>query len=327
MNILSTNQTPYTQSVAQTNAIRATSAYETVQPAIVEQTDKLTQMKEKYKYVYTPLPESYSIADEELQNKKIYEAYPDYVSFNDLLKNINDIYNDLGGEPIEIGIKTTQEQNDKQQEAYAIAMKQAGGEEHYFKMQEDVTKIQNLYPVNYFEKSGFSNGKELARFTNAAVYEGMEQGLSVDKAQGEARKLINQYMDSNYSFELQKEGFEKVFGINISNNLKNDTVESNSQGGTWNLSKYGINGKWEENKIYHNEQAMISELENKLQQFQFMLNNKGLIEEANESISIHSQKQINTYESKIIEDLIPQTQRILKVFQDYQIYDSINVKA
>ena len=44
---------------------------------VTKATGKMAEMQEKYKDVYTPIPETYTIESEELQQTKIKEVYPD----------------------------------------------------------------------------------------------------------------------------------------------------------------------------------------------------------------------------------------------------------
>ncbi len=65
----------------------------------------MAERKEKYKNVYTHIPETYSKADEDLKTKKIHEAYPNYISGPDFLKIIDSFY---AGNPMALGTKPTQ---------------------------------------------------------------------------------------------------------------------------------------------------------------------------------------------------------------------------
>ena len=51
----------------------------------------MAEMQEKYKDVYTPVPETYSKADEDLQKQKIHEAYPNYIAGIKLRQEKRDI--------------------------------------------------------------------------------------------------------------------------------------------------------------------------------------------------------------------------------------------
>ena len=74
-------------------------------------TGRLAEMQEKYKDVYTPIPETYSKADEELQTQKVYEAYPNYMSLQELWDKSMSFYK---GEPIELGVTPTKSQEEHQ---------------------------------------------------------------------------------------------------------------------------------------------------------------------------------------------------------------------
>ena len=126
MTVTSTSQTYATNNITATKAI---STYEST--ASSQPVDKIDEMKEKYKDVYTPIPDTYSKADEDLQVRKIHEAYPNYIAGSDFLKIVDSFYD---GEPMELGIIPTQEQKDKQELAFEKAYELFGGREAFTDM-------------------------------------------------------------------------------------------------------------------------------------------------------------------------------------------------
>jgi hypothetical protein len=323
MTVTSTTQTGYTPATNKTTATKATSAYENTAPVQTQQTDKMAEMQEKYKDVYTPIPETYSKADEDLQTQKIHEAYPNYMTGPEFLKIVDKYYQDLGGEPFKLGTTPTQEQIQKGKEASAKALQEIGHTEKSFsQMQKDVQVIQAQYPVNTLAKEGVSNAKEIARFTNAAVYEGLESGKTVGEAKKDAINMRSSFLDMDF----MRDQFLKSIGASGG---KYDPVPINytPENPLWDLRANGINGRWEDNSVYENDNAMISELNKKISQFNFMLNNKDVIETANNNLDPSNRGMINTYESQILDDKLPKVQMALDIFKNYKIYDSIDVKA
>lgn len=326
-------QTGYSYQVKKMTSTFEASPYDTTESTDV-QSDKLSQMIEKYKDVYTPIPETYSATDEKMQQQKINEAYPAYISFPDFLKIVDAAYAELGGEPLKLGTKPTQEQIEKQKMASEIALEKVGGKEHFEQMQRDVKQIKNDYPVNEWAKEGVSNAKELTRFKNAAVYEGLEKGQTLGEAQNNATALINSYMDvnalENYIFERSgmKAYMERTHG-GVVGEVVNESlpVTYGPHSSVWDLRSYGIEGRWQDNDVYNNDNAMISEIEKKISQFTFMINNKALMEREASTKDVDYRGNVNAILKGVETDYIPQAQTALDIFKNYQIYDSVNVKA
>ena len=275
---------------------------------------KMAEMQEKYKDVYTPVPETYSKADEDLQSQKIHEAYPNYISGQDFLKIVNKFYD---GKPLQLSQKPTQDQIDKQKIAFDKAYEMFGGQEAFTKMQKDVQAIQAKYPVNTLAKEGVSNAKEITRFENAAVYEGLQSGKTVDEAKRDALSLSFSFMDKDFL----RDKFIKSIG-QTGGTYEPDPIVYAPQNPLWDLRDYGIDGQWEANNIYKNDSAMISELNKKIDQFNFMLNNKDVIEAANNKLDPSNRKMMDTYQSRILDDKLPKVQMALDIFKNYKIYDS-----
>lgn len=325
-------QTGYSYQVNKTTATLETSPYDTAESTDV-QSDKLSQMIEKYKDVYTPIPETYSATDEKIQHQKINETYPDYISFPDFLKIVDSAYAELGGEPLKLGTKPTQEQIEKQKMASEIAYEKVGGEDRFIQMQRDVIQIKNDYPVNEWAKEGVSNAKEMTRFKNAAIYEGLEKGQTLTDATRNARSLMQKYMDyiPLQKFIDDRTGFtayaEKAYAGPGSISYEPDPIEYGTHSSVWDLRNYGIEGRWQENDIYNNDNAMIAEIEKKISQFTFMVNNKALIEKEANTHDEYHRGPVDSYQKMIVNGHIPQAQMALDIFKNYQIYDSVNVKA
>jgi len=328
MNVSSATQTQYTQATNKTTATKASSAYDSVAPT--QQTDKMAQMQEKYKDVYTPIPETYSKADEELQTRKIYESYPNYVPFQEFLKIADSFYD---GPPKRLGDKPNQEVLDKEKIAFDKAYALFGGEDAYMEMLKGVKEIQNDYPINNWAKENISNAKELARFDNAAVSEGLENGKRIEDAKRYAGSIRDKYMDMSCMPDTFFDTLVKAGRADT--NAKQPSPEEfkpnfNAVNNTiWDLRQYGIEDDWTKNSIYNNDKAMISELNKKMGQFNFMLNNENLMKEANSKLDSGYQNlaQANHYKENINNKYLPEAKFALDIFKNYKIYDSVDVKA
>lgn len=307
-------------------------------------TGKMAEMEEKYKDVYTPIPETYSKEDEELQTRKVHEAYPNYISGPEFLKIVSSF---LEGTRIELGQKLTTAQEEAQKLDYAQAFQKAydifGGEEEFIAMQKGAQEIMKKYPVNTWGKDErVHNATELARFTNAATYEGLEQGKTIEEARIYAANLRSSFIDTSYSVINFLETLIKA-GRTDSDSLKwflekdekyypknpNDIDFNATDNPTMDLRKYGIEGSWEYYEKPESQNAMIAEIEKKIGQFNFMLHNENLIKEAYSKLEANSQNLGNNagYKNLINDDYMPRMVDGLNIFKNYTIYDSIDVKG
>jgi hypothetical protein len=321
-----------TKKVAKTNSVTATSTTAATDNVTkTEATDKLAEMQEKYKDIYTPIPETYSVKDEELQARKIYEAYPNYISGPDFLQIVSSF---LEGTRIELGQKLTPAQEEAQKLDYAQAFQKAydifGGEEEFITMQKGVQAIKEQYPINEWAKQGYAdNSKELARFKNAAIYEGLERGLSLESATKAARNAEYMFMDTSYASKMLDDMLIKAGRMSPAPEGGRETVKTevnfdHPNNGTMDLRAYGIDGAWNTNEVIENQKDMLQEIEKKISQFNFMLNNKELIKEAIMKLPADARGVMNNegYESWINKELMPRMQLGYEVFSKYQIYDN-----
>lgn len=197
-------------------------------------------------------------------------------------------------------------------------------------MEEGVQEIKEKYPINNWAKENVPNAKEIARFDNAAVYEGLESGKTVEEAKKFAGSIRDSYMDlSGIPPDTRLYPWLK------DSNAKQptpDTLKPNFDSPIntiWDLRQYGIDGDWTKNSIYNNDTAMVSELEKKMGQFNFMLNNENLIKQANSKLDPSDQNlgQANHYKEYINNEYLPENKFALDIFKNYKIYDSVDVKA
>jgi len=89
------------------------------------------------------------------------------------------------------------------------------------------------------------------------------------------------------------------------------------------LRKYGIEGSWEYYEKPEDQKAMISEIEKKIGQFNFMLNNENLIKDAYSTLVADAQNLGNNagYKKMISDDYMPRMVDGLNIFKNYTIYD------
>jgi hypothetical protein len=321
----SANQTYAAQNVT---ATKAAGAYESTASA-TQTTDKMEAMKQKYADLYTPIPETYSKADEALQAQKIYEAYPDYIPPNELFAEAARIYTEEYGEkPIQLGdAPLTEEQQAKQAAAFEKVFAPYGGAEAYNEMVKEVFEIQKQYPVNSWGKEGLENAKELSRFYNAGVYEGLESGMSLDDAKQAASSAMFSYMGTSSNKVMLRAMPNPELGIEGSD-LFNAYVQYEKQAYNYDtnidLREHDIDGWWRDNDLYQSDSAMIAEIQKKIEQFTFMLENTDLLEEAIDEMDVDDRPDVSSYQRTAREEELPEARLALKIFQNYNIYDRID---
>jgi len=309
----------YVQPTQNINRTSATSAYsQNTKPDEVE-TFKLEQMQEKYADVYTPIPETYSKADEDLQTSKIYEAFPKYLTLEEMWNKSMSFYE---GEPIQLGVPLTSAQT-RQQEIASVKRdawinEEFGGEDTLVAMNKGAQDIRDSLPINYWAKDeSVQNAKELSRAYNAALYQSLESGATIENARSDAITVMNTFMST------KREGSNSV----QDNEYKVDFDAPNNA--VMDLRKYGIEGNWEQYTIYDNKEAMVSEIENKINQFNFMLNNEGIVKEAYNKLdgNYHDIANNAGYKDLIKDKYMPKMELALDVLKNYKIYDSIDTRA
>ncbi|MFT5661291.1 MAG: hypothetical protein ACI9TV_001937 [Sulfurimonas sp.] len=328
-----------TKGVEETEGVTVTTGASTTDVvAKTEATGKMAEMQEKYKDVYTPIPDTYSKEDEEIQTREVHEAYPNYIDGPDFLKIVSSF---LEGTRIELGQDLTPSEVKAQKLDYEQAFQKAydifGGEEAFIEMQKGAHAIMKEYPVNTWGKDErVTNETELARFTNAATYEALEQGKTIEEARIYAGNLKFEFMDTSYSTinfleTLIKAGRADQSALDMFLNQSEEEKEkayevdfSASNNSTMDLREYGIEGRWQQYEFSENQQDMITEIEKKIGQFNFMLNNESKIKEAYMKLdgSYHDLGDNAGYKRMINETYMPRMQEGLNIFKKYTIYDS-----
>jgi len=331
MTVTSTSQASHAYATSSIHKTNPTS--QNINTQTTKNVDKMDEMKEKYKDIYTPIPETYSKADVDLQTQKIYEAYPNYIEFGEFLKVLGTLED---GTPIKLGHKFTSQDEEYIQSRIDKFFEDAGitGEE-FSDMQKGAEEIRDKYPVNYWMND---SEKELSRFENAAIYEGLEDGKTLEEAKINARHIILPLMDvdgkiadasiKNHHDMLVKAGLADANSGEIYR-YENHINFNDINNSIMDLRNYGIKGNWENHEIYGSQTAMISEIEKKINQFNFMLNNEDTIKDAYSKLKGSAQDLGNNsgYKQMIEEDYMPIMEQGLKIFKNYKIYDSINLKG
>jgi hypothetical protein len=321
---------PSTSTVAKTQKIAQISAYAQAKPT--QNVDKLAQIQEKYKDIYTPIPQTYTSQSEQTQQQKIYEAYPNYIPPQKLFAEASRIYTEEFGEKkIELGDPPlTKEQQEKQEAAFKKVFEPYGGSEAYNAMVKDVFEIQKQYPINQWGKDGLDNASELARFYNAGVYEGLESGKSLEEAKQTAGETMYEYMGNSSNKIMLRAMPNPKLGVEGSD-LFYDYIykekEEYDYARNIDLREFGIDGAWSENDIYKSDTSMINEIYKKLEQFDFMLNNPDLIDKANDKLKPFYQERTQGYETIIQGREVPSAKLALSIFENYNIYDSVDLRV
>jgi hypothetical protein len=197
-------------------------------------------------------------------------------------------------------------------------------------------KIKQEYPVNTWGKDKrVDNEAELARFTNAAVYEGLEKGMDVEEAKVYAGNLRTNFMNNTYSSinfleTLIKAGRADKNALDIILNKSEQErkkeayqVDFDAQNNsTMDLREYGIEGNWEYYEVVESQQGIIAEINKKISQFNFMLHNEDLIKKAYQKLdsSYHDLGNNAGYQKVINERYMPMMQDGLNIFRKYTIY-------
>ena len=196
-------------------------------------------------------------------------------------------------------------------------------------MYDDVQDIKDKYPVNHWKGE---NEKEFARFENATIYEALENGKTIEEARIDAMNLTITFMDvdnkmanaslRNFQETLVKAGRADPEALN--QEIIQTTIDLDSPDRSiMDLRKYGIEGNWVSHNIYEGQKAMTDEIEKKINQFNFMLNNEDLMKAEYEKLDGHYHDTGNNagYKSLINDKYMPMMQEALNVFKNYKIYE------
>jgi len=324
------------ENTQETSSLEALLATKNTTVEETQATGRMAEMQEKYKDAYTPIPDTYTKGSEELQMQKIYEAYPNYISGPEFLQLVDSFFE---GTKIQLGQKLTEAEETQQKldydNAFAKAYEQVGGKDAWKEMVKGSFAIMDKYPVNNYGKyAGVTNAKELARYENAMVYEGLESGKTLEESKSNAKMSLGQFLDPTvltYQYRGALLGIDALDALKMPDGSElvpperhAPVVDFNSVfNSTMDLREYGIEGDWEFYEIPENQKDMITEIEKKIDQFNFMLNNESKIKEAYMKLNPDYQTLGNNegYQRMINEDYMPKMQEALNIFKNYKIYD------
>ena len=323
----------------------ATAIQESSQTQNAEETqvpDKMAQMEEKYKDIYTPMPEKFSQEIEDLQTKLIRERYPDYLTLEEVLKKY--------AVPIE---SPTPEAEAKakalQDEKIAESLKTEGPNYYNGGLPRDeereafIRSVMAAHPNNTMDKYfDLSNSPQRARAYNAAVYEGLEAGESLDVTRAKASQVRDTYIDNTElgqkMFDRSRAFFHKYYDEvdrrteEAKKIMERDGIlqlqkEDNSikyDGTVLDLREYGFDRKISTFTLSKSNTAMVASLQEQTKFFDFILKNQDLVKGKYNELD-EKYKQQNSFNDTVItpvKEALPIAQRALEVFSQYKIYDN-----
>lgn len=324
----------------------ATAIQESSQTQSVEQTKatgKLAEMEEKYKDIYTPMPEKFSQEIEDLQTKLIRERYPDYLTFDEFAKKYL--------VPIEDASPEAQAKAKVLQDAkMAESIKTEGPNQYnggvpYVRDEEReafIASIMRQHPNNMQDKhfGNLTNSPQRARAYNAAVYEGLEAGESLVDASVKAGEVQNTYIDNTEMFDEQFRRSRAFFHEHYDevdrraeqerqNMLKDPLPDQTNKLGKYDgtvldLRKYGFDREVTTKALFKNNAAMVASLQEQIKFFDFILENKDTVKNEYDKLK-ESYRLENRFDETVIEPVktaLPIAQRALEVFSQYKIYDN-----
>jgi hypothetical protein len=323
----------------------ATAIQESSQTQSTKQTQatgRMAEMEEKYKDIYTPMPEKFSQEIEDLQTKLIRERYPDYLTLEEFAEKYL--------VPIEDASPEAQAKAKVLQDAkMAESIKTEGPNQYngglpYVRDEEReafIASIMKQHPNNTMDKYfNLSNSPERARTYNAAVYEGLEAGESLDVALKNAAQVRDTYIDNTEMFQKMFDGSRKFFAEQYAefdrtaqeskeilrrDGILQDQKEDNAikyDGTVLDLREYGFDREVSTLKLFSNKDAMVASIQEQIKFFDFILKNqdlvKGKYDELDEKYKL--QNSFNDTVMTPVKEALPIAQRALAVFSQYEIY-------
>lgn len=301
-------------------------------------TGKMAQMEEKYKDVYTPMPEKFSQDTEDLQTALIRERYPDYLTLDEVLEKYAVPVEDASPEA-RVKAKTLQDAKIAESLATEGPNYYNGGLPRDEEREAFIASIMKQYPNNTQDKYfDLSNSSQRARAYNAAVYEGLEAGESLDDARTKATQVRDTYIDNTEMVQKMFDGSRAFFHEYYDeverraeeerqNTLKDPLPDQNQtkyNGTVLDLREYGFDREISTLELFNNKNAMLTSIQEQIDFFDFILKNqesvKGKYDELEERY-----KEQNSFDETVIipiKENLPIAQRALEVFSNYEIFDN-----
>ena len=304
-------------------------------------TGRMAEMIEKYKDVYTPMPEKFSQEIEDLQTALIRERYPDYLTIDEVLERY--------AVPVESPTPEAEAKAKVLQEAKrAESLRTEGpniynGGVPYVRDEEReafIASIMRQHPNNTQDKhfGNLTNSSERARTYNAAVYEGLEAGENLVDASAMASEVQNTYVDNSEMFDEQfrrtraffHEYYDEVdrrAEQERQNMLKDPLPDQNPLGkydGTvLDLRKFGFDRDITTLSLFKTNAAMVTSIQEQIKFFDFILENQGTVKIEYDKLK-ESYRLQNSFDVTVIAPVktaLPIAERAFEVFSKYEIYD------
>ncbi|MFA5216586.1 hypothetical protein [Sulfuricurvum sp.] len=323
----------------------ATAIQESSQTQSVEQTkatDKMAQMEEKYKDIYTPMPEKFSQEIEDLQTKLIRERYPDYLTIDEFAKKYL--------VPIESPTPEAEAKAKALQDAKMAESLKTEGPNHYNgglprdeEREAFIASVMKQHPNNTMDKYfDLSNSPQRARALNAAIYEGLENGETLDEAKAKASQVMDTYLDNTEmvqkmfdrsrsffheyydAMEKSTEESKKIMERDGILQLQKDDGSIKYDGTVLDLREYGFDRKISTFTLSKSNNTMIASLQEQIKFFDFILKNQDLVKSKYDELD-EKYKQRNSFNDTVItpvKEALPIAQRALDVFSKYEIFDN-----
>lgn len=300
-------------------------------------------MEEKYKDVYTPMPEKFSQEIEDLQTKLIRERYPDYLTFDEFAEKY---LVPIESPTPEAKAKAKALQDAKMAESIRTeGPNQYNGGVPYVRDEEReafIASIMRQHPNNTQDKyfSNLTNSSQRARAYNAAVYEGLEAGESLVDASIKAGQVQNTYIDNTELYEEQFSRSRKFFHEYYDevdrraeeerqNMLKDPLPDQTNKLGKYNgtvldLREYGFDREIRTLALSKSNSAMIASIQEQIKFFDFILTNQDIVKGKYDELEERYKEQ-NSFDETVIrpvKESLPIAQRALEVFSNYEIFDN-----
>ena len=205
-----------------------------------------------------------------------------------------------------------------------------------------IASIMKQHPNNTMDKYfNLSNSPERARAYNAAVYEGLEAGESLDVALKNAAQVRDTYIDNTEMFQKMFDGSRKFFAEQYAEfdrtaeeskailrrdgllqDQEDDTIKYD--GTVLDLREYGFDREISTLKLFSNKDAMVASIQEQIKFFDFILKNEEIVKGKYDELK-ELYKQQNGFDETVmtpVKEALPIAQRALDVFSRYEIFDT-----
>lgn len=204
-----------------------------------------------------------------------------------------------------------------------------------------IRSVMTAHPNNTMDKYfDLSNSPQRARAYNAAVYEGLEAGESLDVARAKASQVRDTYIDNTemaqkmfdrsraffheYYDEVERRAEEakKIMERDGILQLQKEDNSIKYDGTVLDLREYGFDRKISTFALSKSNTAMVTSLQEQIKFFDFILKNQDLVKGKYDELD-EKYKQRNSFNETVItpvKEALPIAQRALDVFSQYEIY-------